>query len=143
MRRSKAQGFSLLELLITVLIVGILATVALPNFTKSVEKAKVKDAQSVLASVASSERIYRLDQGSFGTLGNLTENNYIADPDGGNLNVDWDFAIVVGGAGTTFTAAAARTGGGYNGQTVEVDEAFTGGPVYAGKVYDGNHALRD
>ena len=143
MRQRQAQGFSLLELLITVMIVGILATVALPNFTKSVEKAKVKDGQSTVAAIASAERIYRLDQGSFGTLGNLTANNYVSDPDAGNLNTDWNFGVAA--AANTFTATATRTGGGYNNQTVAATETFTGSPnaLYGNKVYSGTHALRD
>ena len=131
----------MMELLITVIIVAILAAVALPNFGKAIEKAKVKDAETALASIASAERVYRLDQSDFGNLADLTANNYVSDPDGGNQNVDWNFAVT--GAGAAFTATATRTGGGYNGNTIEVDEAYTGGAVYGGKTYDGNHPLRD
>ena len=134
-----------MELLITVVIVGILASVALPNFTRSVEKAQVKDVQSTLALIASSQRVYRLDQGGFGTLAQLTADNYVADPDAGNSNTNWNFAIAVGGGGTTFTATATRTGGGFNGQTVRVNQLFTGDPIYGNppRIYDGTHALRD
>lgn len=140
-------GFTLLELLITVVIVGILAAVALPNFGRSVERAQVHDAQTALSAIASSERIYRLDQGTFGTLAQLTADNYIADPDAGNNNANWDFAIAVGGGGTTFTATATRTGGGFNGDTILVDQNFTGGDIpgapYNGNTYGGTHPLHD
>ncbi|MBI3323519.1 MAG: prepilin-type N-terminal cleavage/methylation domain-containing protein [Candidatus Omnitrophica bacterium] len=141
----RLAGFSLLELLITVLIVGILAALALPNFGKAVEKAKVKDVQSTLAAIAAAERVYRLDQGGFGTLANLTANNYASDPDAGNANTDWNFAVA--GAGAAFAATATRTGGAYNTNTVQVDQDYTGASVpaapYNGRIYDGNHPLRD
>jgi len=135
------RGFTLLELLIVVVIVGILATVAIPNFRKSIEKAKVKDVQAALSAVSSAERVYRLDQGGYGTLANLTANNYIADPDAGNSNPDWSFAAA--GSGAAYTATATRTGGGYNGNTILIDQNYTGSPAYNGKIYDGTHPLRD
>ena len=138
---ARSGGLTLLELLITVVIVGILAAVALPSFSKAVEKAKVKDAQTALAAIASAERVYRLDQGGFGNLANLTANNYTSDPDSNNQNANWNFAVA--GAGAAFTATATRTGGGYNGNTIIADEAYTGNAVYGGKIYNGNHPLRD
>ena len=136
-----------MELLITVVIVGILAAIALPNFSNGVERTKVLDAQTALSAIASAERIYRMDQGVFGTMANLTTDNYTSDPDAGNINTDWDFAIVVGGGGTTFTATATRTGGGFNGNTIAVDQNFTGvdipGAPYNGNTYAGNHPLHE
>ena len=142
---ARPRGFSLLELLITVVIVSILASIALPNFAKAIEQAKVKDGQTVLAAIASAERIYRLDQGSFGSFGNLTVNRYVSDPDAGNQNENWNFAAVVAGGG--FTATATRTGSRYNGNTIVVDQNYTGAPIagapYNGRTYAGNHPLRD
>ncbi len=131
----KRSGFTLLELIVGVVIVGILASIALPNFSKSIEKTKVRDAQTTLSAIYSAEKIYRLDQNTYGTLPNLVGSNYISDPDPSNSNSEWNFGVA--SAVSTFTATATRTGGRYNGQTITVTETF------AGTTYGGTHSLRD
>lgn len=132
--RNGSCGFTLLELMIGLVIVTILASIAIPRFSKAIEKTKVKDAQSTLAALYSSEKIYRLDQGSYGTLAQLVAINYITSPNAGNTT--WAFSTSNEAAGT-FTATAKRTGGSYNDQTVTVTETFNG------TNYGGTHTLRD
>ena len=130
------SGFTLLELMIGLVVVTILASIAIPSFSKSIEKTKVKDAQTTLAAIYSSEKIYRLDQTSYGSLPNLVTSNYITDPDPANNNTSWDFNVAGGGT-NAFTATATRTGGSYNGQTITASQSFDGSH------YGGTHTLRD
>lgn len=132
----KKQGFTLLELLVVVIIAGILAAIALPNFAKAIEKAKVRDAQGALNMTYQAQRMYKLDQGSYGALSNLVTNQYLADPN--STGNPWNYTAANSGA-TLFTATATRAGGGsdYDGKTVIVDQGFDG------KSYKGTHPLRD
>ena len=65
------KGFTLIELLVVVLIIGILSAIAVPQYTKAVEKARVAEAKVIMKSMVDSiirtglanptEPIYDLD----------------------------------------------------------------------------------
>ena len=70
--RNKIQGFTLIELMIVVAIIGILAAIALPSYKDYVIRGKVQDAVSGLASKRIQAEQYFQDNRTYADVGAFT-----------------------------------------------------------------------
>jgi type IV pilus assembly protein PilA len=62
------KGFTLIELMIVVAIIGILAAIAIPNFLKFQAKSKQSEARELLSSVYTAEVSYFAEQNTYAVL---------------------------------------------------------------------------
>ena len=61
------KAFTLIELLVVVLIIGILAAIALPQYQKAVQKSKAAELQTLITSVVKAQDLSLMDNGSYAT----------------------------------------------------------------------------
>jgi prepilin-type N-terminal cleavage/methylation domain-containing protein len=66
------RGFTLIELLVTMIIVGLLASLALPMLLGQVAKGRQTEAKSNLGAINRAQQAYRFEKSTFGLLGDLT-----------------------------------------------------------------------
>ncbi|OIO32833.1 MAG: hypothetical protein AUJ70_04700 [Candidatus Omnitrophica bacterium CG1_02_40_15] len=107
-RGGYSSGFTLTELLIVVIIVGILATLALPMLVKTMEKAKLGEAASNLNLIRTGEKIYFLENAYFSGGGTGIDALNIEDPNTVTSRY-FDYTITsAAGATSDFTSRAQR-----------------------------------
>jgi type IV pilus assembly protein PilE len=66
-QQTQTSGFSLIEVLIVVAIVGILASIAYPSFSEQTRKSKRADAKETLMRLAVAQEKYFIQKGSYTT----------------------------------------------------------------------------
>ena len=97
------KGFTLIELMVVILIVGILAAVAIPIMRGRVDSAKWSEGKSGMGTVATALRAYAAEKGATGTYPpSLTELGFIASDLHGTYFTIANYSIPV----CTFTAGA-------------------------------------
>ncbi len=123
MKKNKKKGFTLIELMTVVIIVGILASVAVPLYRGQVKRAMASEGAALLGSVRTAERVYYAEHGRYTDdktkLGiDTTGNKYFID-----------YTVELTGGGTGFTASTTGTGDAA-GITVTIDQ--DGNLTYSG-----------
>jgi len=121
------KGFTLIELMTVVIIVGILAAVAVPLYRAQVKKAIASEGAALVGSVRTAERVYYAEHNSYtDDADELTLETF------DNKYFDWgDVTITLTGSGTGFSAeAAGRADSAADGITVTINE--TGDITYDG-----------
>jgi len=72
--KSSTKSFTLIELIVVIIIVGILAAVGISQYSKTVEKARGAEARMILGDMRKLAMAYYLENGSFTGLTNTDVN---------------------------------------------------------------------
>ena len=100
--QNNGKGFTLIELMIVVVIIGILAALAIPRFQVATTKAKESEAKTILKQIYTFQESYRQESGGYSA--NLAAIGFVAP-----TNSKFVYAIDAAAA-ANFTASATPDG---------------------------------
>ena len=127
--RLKSSGFTLVELAVVIVIIGVLAAFAVPKFRDAVERSKAAESFNYLSSVRAAQERYHARQGTYASAVSMLDIKFsapkyftvgdIAPGATGNLEDSWTQTL------TRFGASA-----GYGAYTVTfTDDGFNSDPI--------------
>lgn len=135
------KGFTLIELLIVIIIIGVLATLAIPQYTRFVERARAAEALTMIGALKTGEAAYRTDSGSYTTnltlldIGNAATSLADATSKGQYWYYTGTSAGFAGAAGYGITATRSTKSGGVTSDNIQFIWSDA-----TGASWTGNHA---
>jgi prepilin-type N-terminal cleavage/methylation domain-containing protein len=113
-RPAGRSGFSLVEMMVVVVVIGILSAMAAPSFNKAVEQSRANIAYANLRAIWAAERVYWLENHAYTGLSSLQTLKLVDIPSDSTSVGGYTYAASQNG--DDFTATATRdSGSGWSG----------------------------
>jgi prepilin-type N-terminal cleavage/methylation domain-containing protein len=106
MRTGNKKGFTLIELMIVVVIIGILAALAIPRFMRSTTKAKQSEAKQLLKQIYTMQRAYRQEFDTYACDGQVVAAGGSFATIGIDVGASARYTYTMAADATTFTCTA-------------------------------------
>ncbi len=139
--RITKRAYSLIEMIITIMVVGVLISMGIPRFQQSLEQARANVAGANLQAIWSAERLYWLNNRVYAidvntaldTLLAANPNSPLIDVALTSTTASYTYKVTSLDNGVTFTATATRTGSsGWSGDWTIDQNGQTGGAILQG-----------
>jgi type IV pilus assembly protein PilA len=108
-RQQSTKGFTLVELLVVIIIIGILAAIALPNFLSQGAKAKQTEAKQNIGITNRYQAAYRYQNQQFASSFDLLSIGTLASADGNAATTNYNY-ILTSATDSATVIATARDG---------------------------------
>lgn len=126
---SRKNGFTLVELMVVVVIIGVLVTFSAPGFTKMKERGMDKDAKVMVGLLIDKAKMHKLQEGTYPNCTDLANCEAVMGmelDDGGR----WDYRIDV--LDPDMAVVATRTGGSLAARMIWYNTQHTDKDIHCG-----------
>jgi prepilin-type N-terminal cleavage/methylation domain-containing protein len=129
MTKRKVKGFTLIELVIVIVIIGILSAISVPLYKNYTRKAMAAEGKALVGAVSSAEKAYLIEKATYLGVASTGYNSTL-DIDARGNKYFTTYSVTAGG-NTAFTIQTIATGADAAGITVQLIQpsATTGATI--------------
>ena len=127
--QSKRSGWTIVEVLVVTVIIGILVSFAIPSYLRSIERSQCSHAMATLRTIRQAELSYFTANQTY-SLGDFVALGLIVGADLGNIDDNqWTYTFTATNP-ADFTVQANRLGGAHGGTVITLNELDVWGGTY-------------